>query len=85
MKKVFLVLLCILLGLADCPATVAAGFPAADHHPRYKSYKYRGQSRKRNQRRGLFSAFRHKTHKPKPKRHRGVIKVGDLNGTMPAQ
>ncbi|TPG65581.1 hypothetical protein EAH73_14090 [Hymenobacter nivis] len=75
-----------MLGLADAPPAAAASTSTADHHPRYKAYKYRGQSRKRNARMGFFARRRAlrraKRAHAQPKR-RGVIKVGDLEGTMP--
>ena len=86
MNKVFLVLLCLLLGLADCSVAGAASFPTADHHPRYKAYKYRGQARKRNARMGFFARRRlQRRYKRAHPKHRGVIRVGDLKGTMPGQ
>lgn len=84
MLRIILVLLCGLLGLADAQAAATASVPTADHHPRYKAYKYRGQSRKRNARIGFFARRRalRRARRAQPK-HRGVIKVGDLEGTMP--
>lgn len=86
MLRIILVLLCGLLSLADAQATAAASIPTADHHPRYKAYKYRGQSRKRNARMGFFArrrALRRARRAHAQPKHRGVIKVGDLEGTMP--
>ena len=84
MIRIILVLLCGLLGLADAQAAATISIPTADHHPRYKAYKYRGQARKRNARMSFFArrrALRRAKH-ARPK-HKGVIKVGDLEGTMP--
>ncbi|OGX90318.1 hypothetical protein [Hymenobacter coccineus] len=86
MLRIILVLLCCLLGLVDAPeATAAASAPTADHHPRYKAYKYRGQARKRNARMGFFARrrARRQAKRAQQPKHRGVIKVGDLEGTMP--
>ncbi len=84
MIRIILVLLCCLLGLADAQAAPEASAPTADHHPRYKAYKYRGQARKRNARMGFFARWRaRRRYKRAHPKHRGVIKVGDLEGTMP--
>ncbi|AMJ67880.1 hypothetical protein [Hymenobacter sp. PAMC 26628] len=85
MIRIILVLLCGLLSLADAQAAAAASVPTADHHPRYKAYKYRGQSRKRNARMGFFARrrARRQARRAQQPKHRGVIKVGDLEGTMP--
>ena len=78
-------LLCCLLGLANVQAAAAASAPTADHHPRYKAYKYRGQARKRNARMGFFGRrrARRQARRAQQPKHRGVIRVGKLEGTMP--
>ena len=85
MVRILLLIICLLGSLADCPTTAAAGTTVSDHRPRYKGYKYRGQARKRNARFGFFARWRqHRRYKREHPKHRGVIKVGDLNGKMPS-
>ncbi|MGI4734358.1 MAG: hypothetical protein ACRYG7_04180 [Janthinobacterium lividum] len=88
MPKLFLLLLLsTLLSLAEGNRAVAApSLLAADHRPRYKAYKHRGDARKRYRRMGVIGRWRyHRRFKRQQqlKGHQGMIRVGKPQGTMP--
>ena len=87
MPKILLLLLGVLLSLAaETSQAALAIFPATDHHPRYTAYKHRGDARKRYRRMGVIGRWRyHRRFKRKQqlKGHKGVIRVGKPQGTMP--
>ena len=87
MPKLFLLLFLTLLSLAgENQALATPGILATDHRPRYKSYKHRGDARKRYRRMGVIGRWRYhrllKRQQPL-KGRRGVIQVGKPQGTMP--
>jgi hypothetical protein len=87
MPKLFLLVFLALVSLAEASQTLAAPSAlATDHRPRYKAYKHRGDARKRYRRMGVIGRWRyHRQFKRKQqlKGHRGVIRVGKPQSTMP--
>lgn len=82
MFRFFLLLVCALLSLADASSTLARPRPGS-HHPRYASYKHRGDARKRWRRMGILGRWRYHRRYAKNHPRRGVIKVGPPRATMP--
>ncbi|QKG54547.1 hypothetical protein [Hymenobacter sp. BRD67] len=81
----FVTLLLLILSLVTGYSVEARPRPG-HHRPRYSSYKHRGDARKRWRRMGVIGRWRyHKRFKKKQqmKGHRGVIKVGRPQVTMP--
>jgi hypothetical protein len=82
MTRLFLFLLAALLFLADASPALAAPRPGR-HHPRYASYKHRGDARKRWRRMGILGRWRYHRRYAKAHPRRGVIRVGPPRATMP--